>query len=110
MKIFLTGGTGYIAGSVAARLLREGHAIAGLVRTQQAAPEVGKLGMQPVLGIIARASREADAVIDTAEANHAGVADAIASALRGSKKAFLHTRIRHRRHRDERRAQRLDLR
>jgi nucleoside-diphosphate-sugar epimerase len=53
--------------------------------------------MQPVLGtlddaeIIARASREADAVIDKAEANHAGVVDAIVSALHGSGKTFLHT-------------------
>jgi nucleoside-diphosphate-sugar epimerase len=97
MKIFLTGATGYIGGSVAARLLREGHAIAGLVRTQQAAQEIGKIGMQPVLGTlddaetIARASRDADAVIDTAEANHAGVVETIASALRGSGKPFLHT-------------------
>src|SRR6267143_171154 len=37
MKIFLTGATGYIGGSVAERLLREGHAITGLVRTQQRA-------------------------------------------------------------------------
>ncbi len=38
-----------------------------------------------------RAAREADAVVDTAEANHAGVVKAIASALRGSGKPFLHT-------------------
>jgi len=56
-----------------------------------------KRGMRPVLGtlddaeIIARAAREADAVVDTAEANHAGVVEAITSALRGSGKPFLHT-------------------
>lgn len=44
MKIFLTGATGYIGGSVAERLLREGHAITGLVRTQQGAHEIGKRG------------------------------------------------------------------
>ena len=97
MKIFLTGATGYIGGSVAERLLREGHAITGLVRTQQGAQEIGKRGMRPVLGtlddaeIIARAAREADAVVDTAEANHAGVVEAITSALRGSGKPLLHT-------------------
>lgn len=97
MKIFLTGATGYIGGSVAERLLREGHVISGLVRTPNGAQQIEKRGMHPVLGtlddaqVIARASREADAVIDTAEANHAGVVDAIASALRGSGKPFLHT-------------------
>jgi nucleoside-diphosphate-sugar epimerase len=97
MKIFLTGVTGYIGGSVAERLLREGHAITGLVRTQQGAQEIGKRGMRPLFGtlddaeIIARAAREADAVVDAAEANHAGVVEAIASALHGSGKPFLHT-------------------
>jgi nucleoside-diphosphate-sugar epimerase len=53
--------------------------------------------MRAVLGslddtdVIARAAREADAVIDTAEANHAGVVAALVSALRGSGKLFLHT-------------------
>ena len=97
MKIFLTGATGYIGGSVAARLLREGHAITGLVRTESGAKELQVRGMRAVLGslddsdVIARSSREADAVIDTAEANHAGVVEAIASALGGSGKPFLHT-------------------
>lgn len=97
MKIFVTGATGYIGGSVAERLLREGHAITGLVRSESAAKEIEARGMRAVLGTlddseaISRASREADAVIDTAEANHPGVVDAIASAVRGSGKCFLHT-------------------
>src|SRR6185436_15510591 len=97
MKIFLTGATGYIGGSVAERLLREGHAITGLVRTKEGAQEISKRGMRPILGtlddaeVIARAAREADAVVDTAEANHAGVVEAITSALRGTGKPFLHT-------------------
>jgi nucleoside-diphosphate-sugar epimerase len=97
MKIFMTGARGYIGGSVAERLLREGHAIAGLVRSDAGAQELETFGIRPVAGtlddadVIVRAAREADAVIDTAEANHAGVVAAIASALRGSGKAFLHT-------------------
>jgi nucleoside-diphosphate-sugar epimerase len=97
MKIFVTGATGYIGGSVAERLLREGHVITGLVRTESGARELEARGMRAVSGglddseVIARASREADAVIDTAEANHAGVVEAIASGLRGSGKPFLHT-------------------
>lgn len=75
MKIFLSGATGYIGGSVAERLLREGHAITGLVRTESGAKELQTRGIRAMLGslddsnVIARASREADAVIDTAEAN-----------------------------------------
>ena len=97
MKIFVTGATGYIGGSIAERLLREGHSITGLVRNDSSARQIEASGMRAVLGtlddsdVIARAAREADAVIDTAEANHAGVVDAIASAVRGSGKFFLHT-------------------
>jgi nucleoside-diphosphate-sugar epimerase len=97
MNIFLTGATGYIGGSVAERLLREGHSITGLVRSESGAKEIQARGMRAVLGslddtaVIAQAAREADAVIDTAEANHAGVVAAIVSALRGSGKPFLHT-------------------
>src|SRR5258706_7389539 len=97
MKIFVTGATGYIGGSVAERLMREGHVITGLVRTESGARDLEARGMHAVSGslddsdVIARASREADAVIDTAEANHAGVVDAIASAVRGSRKPVLHT-------------------
>ena len=97
MNILLTGATGYIGGSVAERLLREGHAIGGLVRGESGAQEIRARGMRAVIGslddaqVIAQAAREADAVIDTAEANHLGVVAAIVSALRGSGKPFLHT-------------------
>jgi len=97
MKIFLTGATGYIGGSVAERLMREGHAVTGLVRSDVSAKAIQSRGMRAVLGtlddaaVIARAAGAADAVVDTAEANHAGVVEAITSALRGSGKPFLHT-------------------
>jgi nucleoside-diphosphate-sugar epimerase len=97
MKIFVTGATGYIGGSVADALLKKGHAVTGLVRTEEGAKQLQARGMKTVSGTlddaaaISKASREADAVIDTAEANHPGVVDAIAAALRGSGKAFIHT-------------------
>jgi nucleoside-diphosphate-sugar epimerase len=77
--------------------MQEGHDITGLVRTEAGAKELKARGMKTVLAtlddaeIIARAAREAEAVIDTAEANHPGVVDAIASAVRGSGKWFIHT-------------------
>jgi len=46
MKIFLTGATGYIGGSVAERLLREGHAITGLVRSESGAKGIQARGMR----------------------------------------------------------------
>lgn len=97
MKIFLTGATGYIGGSVADRLLRDGHEITGLVRSEAGAQQIRARGMRAVLGslddaqVIGQAAREADAVVDTAEANHAGVVAALVAALRGSGKPFLHT-------------------
>ena len=97
MKIFLTGATGYIGGSVGERLMQMGHEVTGLVRTPEGARELSKRGMRTVSGTlddavaISAAAREAEAVIDTAEANHPGVVDAIAGALRGSGKVFLHT-------------------
>ncbi len=93
----MTGATGYIGGSVAERLLRDGHTLSGLVRSDAGARELERRSILPVPGslddadVIAGAARAADAVIDTADANHAGVVEAIASALNGSDKAFLHT-------------------
>ncbi|HVY08214.1 MAG TPA: NAD-dependent epimerase/dehydratase family protein [Burkholderiales bacterium] len=93
----MTGATGYIGGSVGDALLRSGHEVTGLVRTREGAREIEKQGMRPLLGtlddaaIITKAAREAEAVIDTAEANHPGVVDAIAAGLRGTSKFFLHT-------------------
>lgn len=97
MKIFVTGATGYIGGSVADALVKRGHAVTGLVRTEEGARQLQARGMKTVLGtlddaeVISKAAREAEAVIDTAEANHPGVVDAIAAAVRGSGKAFIHT-------------------
>ncbi len=97
MKIFMTGATGYIGGSVAVKLLSLGHDITGLVRSETGAAELHALGIHPIHGslddldVISQAARDADAVVDAAEANHDGVVVAIADALRGSGKAFLHT-------------------
>jgi len=49
MKIFVTGATGYIGGSVAERLLREGHTVTGLVRTEEKAVLMKERGIEPFL-------------------------------------------------------------
>jgi nucleoside-diphosphate-sugar epimerase len=97
MRIFMTGATGYIGGSIAARLVQLGHEVTALVRSEGGAAALRNLGMTPVRGtlddadVIAQACRRADAVVDTADANHEGVVPAIVGALRGSDKVLLHT-------------------
>jgi nucleoside-diphosphate-sugar epimerase len=97
MKIFLTGASGYIGGSVAAALRSAGHEVAGLVRSKARADQVRAQGIAPVLGtlddsaLLASSAREADAVINTADADHRKSVDSILAALKGSGKLFLHT-------------------
>jgi len=97
VRVFLTGASGYIGGSVAAALRSAGHAVLGLVRSTQKAERVRALGIEPVQGtlddgeLLARAARDADAVIHTADADHRAAVEAMLPALAGSGKAFLHT-------------------
>ncbi len=97
MRIFLTGASGYIGGSVAAALRAAGHEVAGLVRTPARAEEVRAQGIEPVLGtlgdsaLLERSAREADAVINTADADHGKSVESMIAALSGSGKLFLHT-------------------
>ena len=78
MKIFCTGASGYIGGSVAAHLIAAGHQVTGLVRSPEKAEAVRARGIQPVLGtlddgeILAQAARAADIVVNAASADHKG--------------------------------------
>ena len=51
MKVFVTGATGYIGGSVSARLVQSGYQVLGLVRSEE--KEKARLlkdrGIEPVL-------------------------------------------------------------
>lgn len=97
MKVFLTGATGYIGGSVAAGLLAAGHSVLGLARSSERASQAQKLGIEPLLGslddsaIIAQAAHESDAVVNAANADHRGAVEAMLAAMAGSDKAFIHT-------------------
>lgn len=97
MKVFLTGASGYIGGSVAAALRSSGHAVLGLVRSAQKAELLRALGIEPVTGnlddgaLLERLAREADAVIHAADADHRAAVESILAALAGSGKAFIHT-------------------
>ena len=48
--IFLTGATGYIGGSLAARLVEGGNRVRGLVRSRESAALLAERGIEPVLG------------------------------------------------------------
>jgi nucleoside-diphosphate-sugar epimerase len=97
MKIFCTGASGYIGGSVAAHLVAAGHQVTGLVRSQDKADAVRARGIEPVLGtlddaaVLARAAQAADIVVNAASADHKDAVVALLDALAGSGKPFIHT-------------------
>lgn len=49
----MTGATGYIGGSVAAKLLQGGHTVLGLVRTEDKAAQLKQRGIEPLIGTLA---------------------------------------------------------
>ena len=97
MKILLTGVTGYIGGSVAAKLLMTGHQVIGLVRSPESAAKLQQQGIEPLIGslsdhqLLIDAAHQADAVINTADSDHPFVVTTLLSALTGSDKLFIHT-------------------
>jgi len=97
MKIFVTGASGYVGGTVLAALLRDGHKIRGLVRSEQRADQVRALGVEPVRGTLAdlpllqQEAGQADAVINAADADERASVEAMLSALAGTSKPFIHT-------------------
>ncbi|HVV62512.1 MAG TPA: NAD-dependent epimerase/dehydratase family protein [Pseudolabrys sp.] len=97
MKVFITGASGYIGGSLAAALVSAGHSVSGLARSAESAAALSARGIAPVAGTLddgatlAAAARAADATVNTANAGHRGAAEAIVKALAGTGKAFIHT-------------------
>lgn len=97
MKIFITGANGYIGGSVAHRLLADGHQIRGLVRRSDVAEKLAASGITPVLGtlddsdVLAREARGADAVINAASSDHRPGITALLAALQDTGKTLIHT-------------------
>ena len=97
MKVFCTGASGYIGGSVAAHLVAAGHQVTGLVRSQEKADAVRARGIEPLLGTLddgerlAQAAQAADVVVNAASADHKGAVAALLGALAGSGKPFIHT-------------------
>lgn len=97
MKIFVTGASGYIGGSVAARLATLGHNVRGLIRNADRADELKTFGIEPVIGtldddaLLISEAQTADAVINAADSDHRGAVEALLEGLKGSGKRFIHT-------------------
>jgi nucleoside-diphosphate-sugar epimerase len=97
MKVFVTGVTGYIGGSIAERLISLGHQVSGLVRSEGKIPLLRERGIEPVHGtlddaeILTQAATAADAVIHAASADHPASVVTLVSALERSGKALICT-------------------
>lgn len=74
MKIMVTGGSGFLGGSVLPRLAGEGYAVSALARSERAASRVRALGAEPIRGDLdqpsslekAFESSKADALVNLA--------------------------------------------
>ncbi|HEY1972542.1 MAG TPA: NAD-dependent epimerase/dehydratase family protein [Pseudonocardia sp.] len=103
MRVFLTGGSGYVGQATLRALARHGIASSALVRTDRAVSLVAELGATPVRGeltdteVLADAARSADAVIHLGQARDGdwpaidrAAAEAMQAGL-GDRGAYLHT-------------------
>jgi len=96
-KIFVTGATGYIGGSVAVHLLQNGYTVTGLARKEADLPRLEALGIAPVLGdinavkVITEQAQAADAIINAASADNPFVVSTILDAIAGTGKTLIHT-------------------
>lgn len=97
LKIFLTGTSGYIGGSVAAALIADGHEVHGLVRSKEKADLVAARGIEPIIGslddadLLRAEARACDAVVNAASSDHRGAVEALISGLSGSGKPLIHS-------------------
>jgi nucleoside-diphosphate-sugar epimerase len=97
MKIFITGAGGFIGGSIAAGLAKDGHTVRGLIRRAEQSDDLKRLGIEPVVGslddtaLLAAEAHAADAVINAASSDHRGAVETLIAALEGSNKPLLHT-------------------
>lgn len=101
LKVFLTGATGYIGGTVLNLMLKQPgkYAITALVRSKAAGNTLKAMNVTPLYGslddtdLLTKAAEEADVVIDMADADHLAAAKALITGLSKAPKpkVFIHT-------------------
>ena len=109
MRIFITGATGYIGGTIAQRLIEAGHQVIGLARTDQSAEQLKAMGAEAhrgdlsdldslkqgaamAEGVIHTALRITDwNQLDTVFAQDRAAVEAMLSTLAGTGQPFLYT-------------------
>ena len=99
MRIFLTGGSGYIGRATITELLRQGHVVEALARSEQSTQAVTDAGAVAVRGsltdleVLNHAAARADAVIHLAQAGSAAEDLAAAGAMQDGVGAgtYVHT-------------------
>jgi nucleoside-diphosphate-sugar epimerase len=95
MKVFITGATGYIGGSVATKLVETGHDVIGLARSDAAGANLKARGIEPLAGDLnayrpfIEVTKRADAVINAASSDNPFVAHALLDGLKGSGKTLI---------------------
>lgn len=96
-KAFVTGAAGYIGGSVAARLQRANYQVKGLTRSESAAEKLKSIGIEPVIGdlsnreLLVQSAREADLIVDAADADNESAVKSMIEAISGSDRVLIHT-------------------
>jgi nucleoside-diphosphate-sugar epimerase len=100
MRVFLTGATGFIGGTIAERLRAGGHEVVGLARSEGSAAKLRELGYSVQRGDLedapnlAKGAREADGVIHAAATDsytHLVALNAVLPAIAGTGKPLVYT-------------------
>ena len=96
-RVFVTGASGYIGGSVAALLVKNGYQVQGLTRSKEKAESLKSHGIEPIIGelsdaaLLTKCAQEADIVVDAADSDNEQAVHTMIDALAGSGKVFIHT-------------------
>jgi nucleoside-diphosphate-sugar epimerase len=97
MKVFVTGATGYLGGSIAQRLIEGGYEVVGLVRSQEKSLQLKARGIEPLIGTLDDSGAleegvsRTDATINAANSDHYFAVQTIINAMAGTGKTLIHT-------------------